>query len=171
MNDLKEFIRDIPDFPKKGILFRDITPLLANPSAFAKAVKGMISPFKKENIQKVVAIEARGFILGGAISLALEAGMVPVRKKGKLPYQTFKATYNLEYGEDAVEIHQDAIRKGERVLIVDDLLATGGTASAAVELVEKMGGEIVGIVFLIELTELKGRDKLKGYKVHSLLKY
>ena len=131
----------------------------------------LLEPFSSRKIDKVVAVEARGFILGGVISYLLNAGFVPVRKKGKLPYKTLQVEYDLEYGKDTLEIHVDAIKKGEKVLIVDDLLATGGTAEATAQLVEKMGGEVVGIAFLIELTELKGKEKLKGYFVHSLIKY
>ena len=171
MEELKKFIRNIPDFPKKGILFRDITPLLNNPTVFKKALEKLLEPFSSRKIDKVVAVEARGFILGGVISYLLNAGFVPVRKKGKLPYETLKVEYDLEYGKDVLEIHVDSIKKGEKVLIVDDLLATGGTAEATAQLVEKMGGEVVGIAFLIELTELKGKEKLKGYFVHSLIKY
>lgn len=171
MEELEKYIRSIPDFPKKGILFRDITPLLNNPKVFQKAVKLMISPFKDKKIDKIVGIESRGFIIGGVISYLLDIGFVPVRKKGKLPYKTVSAEYDLEYGKDVLEIHEDALKEGENVLIVDDLLATGGTASATVELVEKEKAKIIGITFLIELTELKGREKLKEYFVHSLIKY
>ena len=171
MKELEKYIRSIPDFPKKGILFRDITPLLNNPQSFQKAIKLMVSPFKDKKIDKIVGIESRGFILGGAISYLLNVGFVPVRKKGKLPYRTISAEYDLEYGKDVLQIHKDALKEGENILIVDDLLATGGTASATVELVEKERAKITGIAFLIELTELKGIEKLKGYFVHSLIKY
>lgn len=168
---LEKFIRSIPDFPKKGILFRDITPLLAEPGALKVAVERMIEPFHSEKIDKVVAVEARGFILGGIAAYILGAGFVPVRKKGKLPYETIFQEYELEYGKDSLEMHRDAIKEGENVLILDDLLATGGTVEAVVEMVEKLKGNILGISFLIELTDLKGRERLKGYKVHSLIKY
>lgn len=168
---LERFIRSIPDFPRRGILFRDITPLLQNPLAFSRAVELLSSPYRKEKIDKVVSPEARGFILGGVLALELKAGFVPARKPGKLPYKTLRETYLLEYGEDALEIHEDALRKGERVLIFDDLLATGGTAEALCRLVEKKGGEIVGICFLIELGELKGRERLKRWPIFSLIKF
>lgn len=168
---LEDFIRSIPDFPKKGILFRDITPLLAEPEALKVAVEKMVEPFHSEKIDKVVAVEARGFILGGIAAYILGAGFVPVRKKGKLPYETIFQEYELEYGKDSLEMHRDAIKEGENVLILDDLLATGGTVEAVVEMVEKLKGNILGISFLIELTDLKGRERLKGYKVHSLIKY
>ena len=171
MEELKKYIRNIPDFPRKGILFRDITPLLNNPSALRKAVELMITPFQKKDIDKVVAIEARGFILGGIIAYLLKAGLVPVRKKGKLPYSTISAEYDLEYGRDILEMHEDALKEGENVLIVDDLLATGGTVSATIQLVEKKKAKIIGVTFLIELTELNGRSRLKEYSLYSLIKY
>ena len=170
MQDLKSFIRDIPGFPKEGIIFKDITPLLKNGSKFRKAVDSMADKFKDENIDVVLSVEARGFIFGAAIAYKLGAGIVPIRKKGKLPFKTHSVTYDLEYGKDTLEIHQDAFRKGAKVLIVDDLLATGGTTRAVVDLVERLGGKIVGIVFLIELTALKGREKLKDYPTASLIK-
>lgn len=168
---LKDCIRDIPDFPKKGILFRDITTLLKDKLAFKLAVDSLAAKYKGKKIDAVVAVEARGFILGGAIAHKLGAGFVPVRKKGKLPWKTNSATYELEYGTDTLEMHHDAIKPGEKVLIVDDLLATGGTVKAVADLVKQLNGEIAGITFLIELTGLKGRDKLKGYPVFSLIKY
>lgn len=169
--ELKQKIRNIPDFPKKGILFRDITTLLKDSSAFNKAVLALADPYRNKKIDLITAVEARGFILGGALAHELGTGIIPVRKKGKLPAETINATYSLEYGEDSLEIHKDAIRPGSRVLIVDDLLATGGTIQAVVELVKKLKGEIVGIAFLIELLDLKGRDKLKGYPIISLIRY
>jgi adenine phosphoribosyltransferase len=169
--NLKECIRDIPDFPKPGILFKDITSLLKEKKAFALAVNSLAAKFKNKKIDKVVAVEARGFIFGGAISLKLGAGFVPVRKKGKLPWKTNSATYALEYGTDTLEIHRDAIEPGENVLIVDDLLATGGTVKAVTDLIKQFKGKIAGIVFLIELTDLKGIEKLKEYPVYSLIKY
>jgi adenine phosphoribosyltransferase len=169
-HELKKFIRDVPDFPKKGIIFKDITTLLRDPARFRQAVDMMAESFKDKKIDAVLSVEARGFIFGSAIAYKLGAGIVPVRKKGKLPFKTHSAAYDLEYGTDTLEVHQDAFRKGARVLIADDLLATGGTTRAVIELAEKMGGEIAGIVFLIELTALKGRDKLKGYPVVSLIK-
>ena len=169
--DLKKHIRNIPDFPKPGILFKDITTLLKNKAAFKQAVDTLVAKYKNKKIDLVVAVEARGFILGGAIAHRLGAGFVPVRKKGKLPYRTNSATYELEYGRDTLEIHHDAIVSDERVLIVDDLLATGGTVKAVTDLVNQLKGKIVGIAFLIELKDLKGIAKLKGYPVYSLIKF
>jgi len=171
MEDLVKKIRDIPDFPKKGILFRDITPLLQDSVSFRKAVELLAGHYREKELDLVVSVEARGFILGAAIAYELGLGFVPVRKPGKLPYRVERAAYSLEYGEDVVEIHQDAIKKGDRVLVFDDLLATGGTARAICELVERLEGKIEGISFLIELTSLKGREKLKKYEVFSLIKY
>ncbi len=169
--DLRKYIRDIPDFPKAGILFRDITTLLKDKSVFRQAVNAIVNKYKSKKIDLVVAVESRGFILGGVIAHKLGAGFIPVRKKGKLPWKTHSVTYDLEYGTDTLEMHQDAIKPKERVLIVDDLLATGGTVSAVAKLVEQERGKIVGIAFLIELTALKGKDKLKSYPVYSLIKY
>ena len=169
--NLEKIIRDIPDFPKKGIIFKDITPLLQNPKAFRESVDKIWEKFKDENIDVVVSIESRGFIFGTAIAYKLGAGFVPVRKKGKLPFKTYQVTYELEYGTDTLEIHSDAVKEGQRVLIVDDLLATGGTAKAGAELIEKLKGKVVGIAFLIELTFLKGREKIKDFPVHALIKY
>jgi adenine phosphoribosyltransferase len=167
---LKEAIRDIPDFPKKGIIFKDITTLLRDGDKFRMAVDQIAEGFKSKKIDAIVSVEARGFIFGSAIAYKLGVGMVPVRKKGKLPHRTHSVSYELEYGTDTLEIHQDAFKKGARVLIVDDLLATGGTTAAVIKLVEKAGGQVTGLAFLIELTALKGRDKLKGYPVISLIK-
>ncbi|MBU0710089.1 MAG: adenine phosphoribosyltransferase [Candidatus Omnitrophica bacterium] len=169
--NLADTIRNIPDFPKQGILFKDITTLLKDKNAFRQAVDEMASKFKDKNIDKVVAVEARGFIFGGAIAHAIGAGFVPVRKKGKLPAKTSFVTYDLEYGSDTLEIHHDAIVEGEKVLIVDDLLATGGTVKAVTDLVKQLKGEITGIIFLIELTDLKGRDKLKEYPLEALIQF
>ncbi|MCX5702243.1 MAG: adenine phosphoribosyltransferase [Candidatus Omnitrophica bacterium] len=169
--DLKDYIRSIPDFPKPGILFRDITTLLKDKKAFKLATDALVNKYKGKKIDAVVAVEARGFILGGAIAHKLGAGFVPVRKKGKLPYRTNSVTYALEYGTDTLEIHHDAVKAGDKVLLVDDLLATGGTIKAVTELVSQLKAKIVGIVFLIELTDLNGKDKLKGYPVFSLIKY
>ena len=169
--NLKECIRNIPDFPKKGILFRDITTLLKDKNAFKLALDSLVKKYKGKKIDVVVAVEARGFILGGAIAHCLGAGFVPVRKKGKLPYKTNSVTYELEYGTDTLEMHHDAIGPGKNVLIVDDLLATGGTVKAVTDLVKQLAGKIVGIAFLIELKDLKGIDKLEGYPVYSLIKY
>ena len=168
---LKKSIRDIPDFPKKGILFKDVTTLLKDRVLFKKAIQLMAEPFQNKNIDVVVGIESRGFFLGGALSLLLNASFVPIRKKGKLPSKTHRVTYALEYGEDAIEIHQDAFSNGKRAIVVDDLLATGGTLVASCELIEKAGGKIVGISSLIELEFLHGRAKLSDYNLHSVLKF
>lgn len=169
--DLAAYIRNIPDFPKPGIQFKDITTLLKDSAAFTEAVNTMAAQYRQEKIDAVVAVEARGFILGGAIAHAIGAGFVPVRKKGKLPGKTAAVTYELEYGTDTLEIHEDALRPGERVLIVDDLLATGGTVRAVTELVHKLEAAIVGISFLIELEFLNGKERLKEFPVHSLIKF
>lgn len=168
---LKNSIRSIPDFPKPGILFRDITTLLNNKKALKLAINALAGKYKNKKIDAVVAVEARGFILGGAIAHKLNAGFVPVRKKGKLPWKTNAISYELEYGMDTLEVHQDAIGEGNKVLIVDDLLATGGTVKSVTNLVEQLKGKIAGIAFLIELTELKGIEKLKDYPVFSLIKF
>ncbi|MHC4855723.1 MAG: adenine phosphoribosyltransferase [Planctomycetota bacterium] len=170
-SDLKQYIRNIPDFPKPGILFRDITPLLADARALERAIELLAEPFTESGIDVVAAVEARGFIFGSAVAKALGAGFVPIRKKGKLPFETHSVSYGLEYGEDAVEVHTDAIASGSQVLMVDDLLATGGTMAAACELIEQLGGEITGLTFLIELADLKGRDLLKQYSIHSVITY
>ena len=169
--DLKRYIRDIPDWPKKGILFRDITPLLLNPKAFAAAVEALCADFTEAGIEYVAAVEARGFIFGAAVAEKLGAGFVPIRKKGKLPWQTESVSYDLEYGTDTLEVHSDAIESGGKVLMVDDLLATGGTMAAACELIEKIGGTVAGIAFLIELAGLQGREKMADYKVASIISY
>ncbi|MFH0762963.1 MAG: adenine phosphoribosyltransferase [Candidatus Omnitrophota bacterium] len=169
--ELKDYIRDIPDFPKKGIIFKDITTLLQDNSAFSEAINELSDKFKDKKIDAVVAVDARGFIFGGAVAYKLGVGFVPVRKKGKLPYKANSVTYDLEYGTDTLEMHEDAVKPGQKVLIIDDLLATGGTVSAAAELIKKSGAEIVGIGFLIELAFLKGIEKLKSYPVYSLIKY
>jgi adenine phosphoribosyltransferase len=171
VDDLKRRIREIPDFPKPGILFRDITPLLADGRAFYQAIDYIGERYRDKSIDVVVGVEARGFIMGAALAYKLRAGNILIRKVGKLPYKTHRTTYGLEYGSDTLEIHQDAFKPGQRVLIADDLLATGGTISAAVDLVKQLGGEIVELAFLIELTALKGREKLKDYSVFSLLQY
>lgn len=168
---LKKYIRDIPDFPEKGIIFRDITPLLGDKQALAWAIESLANPFRDKNICHVAAVEARGFIFGSAVANALNAGFVPIRKKGKLPHEVKAIEYDLEYGTDTVEIHTDAIKKGDRVLMIDDLLATGGTMSTACKLVESLGAEIVGLTFLIELEFLKGRDKLENYEIHTVMTY
>jgi adenine phosphoribosyltransferase len=167
---LKEAIRDVPDFPKKGIIFKDITTLLKDADKFRLAVDSIAGEYKDKDIDAVVSVEARGFIFGAAVAYKLGAGLIPVRKKGKLPYRTHSISYELEYGTDTLEIHSDAFKKGARALIVDDLLATGGTTAAVVKLVEMAGGKVMGLAFLIELVPLKGREKLKGYPVLSLIK-
>ena len=171
MKDLKSLIRNVPDFPKKGIGFKDITTLIKNGEAFKRAVDEIAARFDGKKIDLVVGIEARGFIFASALAYKWGVGVIPVRKPGKLPAETLQEEYQLEYGTDAVEIHRDAIQRGQRVLIVDDLLATGGTVAATSRLVERLGGEIVGIAFLIELSFLKGREKLKGYDVFSLIQF
>jgi adenine phosphoribosyltransferase len=169
--DLRQFIRDIPDFPKPGILFRDITPLLADAQALSGAIDQLAKPFEGKGIDVVAAVEARGFIFGSAVAKALGVGFIPVRKQGKLPFDTHSVSYGLEYGTDSVEVHTDAVQPGSKVLMVDDLLATGGTMVAACELIEKLGGEIAGLTFLIELADLKGRDFLKKYDIHTVITY
>ena len=169
MKDLSAYVRDVPDFPSPGVLFRDITPLLASPEAFAAAVREMVGPFKGRGAAKVLGIEARGFLFGAALARELGVGFVPLRKPGKLPRATERVSYGLEYGSDSLEIHADALARGERVLIADDLLATGGTAAAAAQLADRLGGEVVGISFFIELAKLGGRAKLPGRPVHSVL--
>lgn len=171
MRNLAGYIRNIPDFPVKGIQFKDITTLLKNGELFAEAIDYLYDPFREREIDKVVAIEARGLILGAALAYKLNVGFIPIRKPGKLPAEVVREEYELEYGKDAIEMHRDAIEAGEKILIVDDLLATGGTAAACCRLVEKLGGEIVGLSFLIELTELNGRKNLGNYKVHTLIEF
>ena len=168
---VRTLIRDVPDFPKPGILFKDLTPVLAAPEALEQAVQAMAEPFRHERIDHVVGIEARGFVFGAPTALALGAGFVPVRKPGKLPHEVVSVTYDLEYGTDTLEIHLDGLGRGERVLIIDDLLATGGTAAAAIELVGKTGAELVGISFLVELGFLEGRKRLKAPRIESLVRY
>ena len=169
-NSVKDYIRTIVDFPHEGILFRDVTTLFADPRGFRMAIDQMLHPYAGEEIDKVVGLEARGFILGGAIAHQLSVGFVPVRKKGKLPGAVISEDYHLEYGEAVVEIHDDAIRAGENILLVDDLLATGGTAQAGIKLIERLGGAIVGCAFIIDLPELGGRQRLEtmGMDVHAL---
>ena len=169
--DLKNIIRDIPDFPKPGILFKDITTLLRDKAAFKKSVDLLAKQFKKENIAYIVGVEARGFIFGAALAYKLGTGFVPIRKKGKLPSKTRQITYALEYGTDILEIHEDALPRGARVLVVDDLLATGGTVKAVCDLVKAQGAVISGVAFLVELRFLKGKEKLKDYPIYSVIKY
>ena len=171
MDELKRTIREVPDFPKDGILFYDISTLMKDARAFRIAVDRMTWPWVDEDIDKVVGMESRGFIFAPILASRLNAGFVMVRKPGKLPSQTLERSYSLEYGENVLEMHTDAIASGERVLIVDDLLATGGTAQATVELVEEAGGEVVGVAFLIELLELQGRKRLQGQRIEALLSY
>ena len=169
--DLTGLIRDIPDFPKKGIIFKDITPLLGDAAAFSQMTDEFAAIYKGAGIDKIASIESRGFIVGAALALKLGCGFIPVRKKGKLPYKTVRQEYQLEYGTDMLEIHTDAVKKGDNVLIVDDVLATGGTAEAVCELITKLGGNIAGLCFLIELKFLNGKEKLKKYRVDSLITY
>ena len=171
MDVLKSKIRHVPDFPKAGILFYDVTTLLRDPQGLKLTLDSICQPFAGRSIELIVGIESRGFILGGAVADRLGAGFVPVRKLGKLPAETVKASYALEYGSDSLEIHKDGVEPGQRVLIVDDLLATGGTAAATVNLVESLGGKVEGVAFLIELAVLNGREKLAGHEIHSILKY
>jgi adenine phosphoribosyltransferase len=169
--DLAKMIRDVPDFPKEGILFKDITTLIKDARAFKEVIDRLADHYAGEQIDLVVAVEARGYILGAPIAYKLGAGFVPVRKKGKLPAETVREEYELEYGTDSVEMHCDAIQPGRRVLIVDDLIATGGSAAATARLVERLGGEVAGIAFLIELTFLNGVEKLKEYDVFTMIQY
>jgi adenine phosphoribosyltransferase len=171
MDTLKSRIRHIPDFPKPGILFYDITTLLGDPAGFKAAIDALSAPYQGQGISLVIGIESRGFILGAAVADRLGVGFCPIRKPGKLPAAAIKEAFSLEYGTDAIEIHADAVAPGQRVLIVDDVLATGGTASAAVRLVKRLGGDLHGLAFLIELEALKGRSLLEGEKVYSVLKY
>ncbi|NOX19278.1 MAG: adenine phosphoribosyltransferase [Chlorobi bacterium] len=169
--DLKDLIRDVKDFPIEGIVFKDITTLLKNPEGFNETLDNLYNISKDKGITKVVGIESRGFIFGGALASKLNAGFVPIRKPGKLPAETVEEEYELEYGTDKMEIHKDAIEPGDKILLHDDLLATGGTMKAACNLVEKLGGKIVQISFVIDLTFLNGKDLLKGYEIHSLIEY
>ncbi len=169
--DWKTLIREIPDFPQPGILFRDITPLLANGEAYRQAINTLAYFARELKVELIVGPEARGYVVGAPLAFALEAGFVPVRKKGKLPGQTISVQYGLEYGKDVLEIHKDAILPGQRVVVADDLLATGGTMSATMNLVEKLGGNVVGAAFMIELSELRGREKLGNLDVYTLVQY
>lgn len=169
MIDFRQYVREVPDFPKAGVLFRDITPLLASAPAFAAAIEAMAEPYVGAPPEKIVGIEARGFMFGAALARQLGVGFVPARKPGKLPRRTSSVSYGLEYGSDSLEIHSDAFRPAERVLIADDVLATGGTAAAAAELVETLGARLVGLAFFIELAFLRGRERLSGRPVHSVL--
>jgi len=171
MESLKHKIRSIPDFPKPGILFYDVTTLLRDAVGFGEAIDAMAAPYTPGEVDLIVGIESRGFILGAAMADRLRAGFVPVRKLGKLPAKTVRESYSLEYGTDSLEVHEDAIEKGQRVLIVDDLLATGGTAAAVTKLVKRLGGTVVGLAFLVELGFLPGRQKLEGEQLHVVLRY
>jgi adenine phosphoribosyltransferase len=171
MEHLKTKIRHVPDFPKPGILFYDITTLLNDPAGFRDMIGALAAPYRDKDVHQVVGIESRGFILGAAVANQLRAGFIPIRKPGKLPSKTHREDYALEYGTDGLEIHQDGCQAGQRVLIVDDVLATGGTARAASGLVRRTGGELIGLSFLIELNFLKGREKLAGERIHSVLQY
>jgi adenine phosphoribosyltransferase len=168
---LASYIRDVPDFPIPGILFRDITPLLRDPDALREAVERMCQPWERRGVQLVAAMEARGFMFGAAMAIRLGAGFVPVRKAGKLPWRTRSVAYTLEYREDVLHIHEDAIAPGQRVLVVDDVIATGGTAKAVVDLVEQLGGVVVGVQFLIELADLEGRELLEGHEVQAVITF
>ena len=169
--DLRRMIRDVPDFPRKGVIFKDITTLLANGQAFATAIDLIGDHYIAKKVDLVVGAEARGFVFGAALAYKLNCGVILIRKGGKLPYRTVKTLYELEYGTDELEIHEDSIQPGDRVLVVDDLLATGGTSAAAVQLVEKLKGVVVGLAFLVELTFLKGRERLRDYEVFSLIEF
>jgi adenine phosphoribosyltransferase len=170
-DQLRRYIRDIPDFPKPGIIFRDVTPLLLEPAALACAVEAVTAPFRDQRVDRVIGIESRGFLLGVPVALALGAGMGLVRKAGKLPYKTHRVSYDLEYGTDTVEMHVDTVEKGQRVVIVDDLIATGGTAAAAVKLARAAGGDVIGCSFLIELGALDGRRLLDVEPIHTVIRY
>lgn len=171
ISELKNHIRDIPNFPKEGIIFKDISTLLKHPKAFQKSVDAIAATFKAKKVKYVVGVEARGFIFGAALAYKLGAGFIPVRKKGKLPYRTQSVTYQLEYGMDTLEIHEDAIPANSRVLVVDDLLATGGTVRAVVDLLKGQNVKIVGVAFLVELEFLKGKEKLKDLPIYSVIQY
>jgi len=171
VDDLRAMIREVPDFPKPGILFYDITTLLKDPGAFRQSIELLSVPFIDRRIDVVVGMESRGFIFSAPMALGLNAGFVPVRKLGKLPAETYSVEYALEYGTNTLEIHRDAITPGQQVLVVDDLLATGGTVNGTIDLVRRLGGEVVGLAFLIELTFLNGRDRLRGHQIHSVISY
>ncbi len=169
--NLRNFIRDVPDFPKPGILFRDITPLLLDPRAFRQAIDMLVAELRPRGVELIAAAEARGFLFAAPIALALEAGLIPIRKSGKLPRTTIRHTYQLEYGTDTLEMHADAIRPGQKVVVIDDVLATGGTVEACCRLIEKAGGRVVACAFLIELLPLKGRERIAAYSPVSLIQF
>lgn len=171
MTDFTSYIRDIPDFPEPGVIFKDITPLLANAAAFTKLIDELSEPFRDKGVGKVAGIEARGFTLATPVAERLKAGFIPIRKPGKLPYQTVREEYALEYGTDVLEIHTDAVAPGEKVLIVDDVVATGGTAAAAVRLLRRLGADVVGLSVFVELAFLNGVDQLDGVPLHALVRY
>ena len=171
MDELKKYIRDVPDFPKPGIVFKDITPILQNGEVFNQVIKKLAERYQSREIDRIVGIESRGFIFGAPLAYALQKGFILVRKNGKLPWKTVKWDYELEYGTDTIEMHQDAIEKGDKILIVDDLLATGGTALATSQLIEKMGGKVAECAFVVELEFLNGRKKLEGKEIFSLVKF
>lgn len=169
--DLTKIVRDVPDFPIKGIIFKDITPILSNPESFKDAIIKMENVIDFSKIDKIAGIESRGFIFGSVLAIMHNKGFIPIRKKGKLPYTTLEETYDLEYGSATIEMHTDGVKKGERILIVDDLLATGGTVSATAKLIEKSGGIVEGMLFLIELDFLEGRKKVENYRIYSIIHY
>ncbi len=169
--DLRARVRDVPDFPKEGIVFKDVMPLIADPEYFAETIRRLAEWARPREPDLILGAEARGFIFGGALAYALGAGFIAARKPGKLPRETIEATFELEYGTDSLQVHRDAVAPGTRVIVLDDVLATGGTAKAKLELVEQLGGVVAGVVFVIELTFLHGRDRLDGYDVHSLIQY
>ena len=169
--ELKKTIRSIPDWPIKGVIFRDLTTLMQDPAAFRESCDILYKRYKDMNIDKIVGIDARGFVFGAVLAYKLDIGFIPVRKKGKLPWKTIQETYSLEYGEDTIEIHEDAIEKGEKVIIVDDLIATGGTIGATVKLVKQLGADIIECAFVVELPDLKGRDQIPGCKVFSITEF
>jgi adenine phosphoribosyltransferase len=171
MADIKKAIRTVPDWPVKGVMFRDITTLLQNPTVFKKVIDCFYDRYKSKKLDAVLGIDARGLIFGAPLAYLLGIPFVPVRKKGKLPYKTVRQSYALEYGEDSIEVHEDAVRKGDRVVIIDDLIATGGTIKAAIELTEKLGGEVVECAFVIDLPDLKGKEKIKGYSIFTLVEF
>ena len=169
--DLKKFIRDIPDYPVKGVIFRDLTPLFASPEAFNYALNRLYEKLKTYNIKKIAAIEARGFIVGAPLAKMLNVGFIPIRKGGKLPWKKISVTYELEYGKETIEVHEDALSQGDEVAIVDDLLATGGTTLAAIDLIKKLGGKIAALAYIVVLDYLEGRERLKGYPIINLVDY
>ncbi len=171
MDDLTKYIRDIPDFPKPGIIFKDITPLLKSHTAFSKVIDAMYDKYKGEGVDYVVGIESRGFIIGPTLASRLGVGFVPIRKKGKLPYKTISQSYELEYGTDSIEMHEDALSKGDKVLLVDDLIATGGTLSASEKMIKSVGAQLIGIAVIVELAFLNGRDKLSDDSLFSIISY